>query len=142
MDNTAEDPLPSSVPPEITRAGQNGDGNHSDDGEELLLLQLADINNDPLPTNLEASTTQDKGSNPVPSKNIAAPVLMKRPQSSEIDVTAFQFSKPVQRGKNFSLRSGPRQSTGHPGSRGSPLSQEDQLRVRQAQDSVGRASPK
>lgn len=134
MDNSAEAPLPSSDSPGFPRAEHNGDASHYDDGDELLLLQLADMNNDPVPANLEASTSQDRDSNHASSKEIAVPVLMERPQSSGIDVTAFQFSKPVQRGKNFSLRPGQKQPAGHLESRENPLSQQDQPRVRQSDD--------
>ena len=80
---------------------QHIDTNQYDD-DELLLLQLADINNDPLRPDLEA-VVEGKVPNSTSGKP-AISLLMERPKSSGIDVTGFSFSKPAQRGRNFSLR--------------------------------------
>lgn len=72
------------------------------DGNELLLLQLADINHEPLSSELE-TVVEDKAPYPTSGKPSAS-LLMERPRSSGIDMTGFSFSKPVQRGRNFSLR--------------------------------------
>lgn len=78
-----------------------------DNDEEMILLQMAEVN-DGLPSpGLKAATEKSQHPNePVcqqQQQQKSAPVFMERPQSSGIDVTAFCFARPS--GKNFSIQS-------------------------------------
>lgn len=96
------------------------------DDDELLLLHLTDIDNAPLPSDLEAPIEDSSIPHSTSARSIAAPLLMERPKSSGIDVTSFSFSKPVQRGKDFSLRSSKRQQPVPSVPQQSPIPQEGQ----------------
>lgn len=122
MDNAPDPTIPS---PGSHQAEERPNPSQYDD-EELLLLQLADINNDPLPPGLEAAVDESRAPNPPSDKEAPGPPLMERPQSSGIDVTAFRFSKPAQRKKNFSSRSSNGQQPGVTMSQRSSTLQNDQ----------------
>ncbi|PYH49263.1 uncharacterized protein BP01DRAFT_388336 [Aspergillus saccharolyticus JOP 1030-1] len=95
----------SGVPPNTTLTAVDTDDTY--EAEELLLLQIAAANNELLSPQLKAvMATQD-----IPSSNnnsvdrCPSPLLMERPRSSGIDLTAFSFAKPAQGRKPFSLQS-------------------------------------
>ncbi|BCS16449.1 hypothetical protein ALUC_80656A [Aspergillus luchuensis] len=94
----------STVCPDITNLA---DGTTYDEVEELLLLHLAD-QNDPLPPELEATTVSEE-ERQMPSRQVS-PLLMERPKSSGIDMTAFCFQRPTQGPNLFSLQPAKRSS--------------------------------
>lgn len=88
---------------------------HSDENayeeDELLLLQIADPNIPPSPT-LDAVIHKPAGTEWETRPKAASPLLVERPQSSGIDVSAFSFAKPLQQGKTFSIQSTARRASG------------------------------
>ena len=78
-----------------------------DNDEEMILLQMAEVNDAPPSPGLKAA--MEKSQQPTEpvcqqqQQQQSAPLLMERPKSSGIDVTAFCFAKPS--GKNFSIQS-------------------------------------
>ena len=79
-----------------------------DNDEEMILLQMVEDNDGPPSPGLKAAMEKSQHpNNPVGQqeqrREQAAPLLMERPKSSGIDVTAFCFAKPS--GKNFSIQS-------------------------------------
>lgn len=118
MENTAN-ALPQS-PPEPSL------NPHQYEDEELLLLHLTDINNDPLPSDLEAAVEGGNVPRSTSARAIAAPLLMERPKTSGIDVASFSFSKPLKRGNHFSLRSSKTQQPTPSVPQRSTLPQDDQ----------------
>lgn len=78
-----------------------------DNDEEMILLEMAEVNDGPPSPGLKAAMEKSQHSNePVcqqQQQQQSAPLFMERPQSSGIDVTAFCFAKPS--GKNFSIQS-------------------------------------
>lgn len=132
MDNTANATAPSSEPQDTlpSESYPNPD-QYADD--ELLLLHLADISNDPLPPGPEDAVDETNApSSHAPDKKAASPLLMERPQSSGVDVTAFRFSKPLQRWTNFSSRSSKEQQSGASAPQGCKTSQGDQITTRES----------
>ena len=78
-----------------------------DNDEEMILLQMAEANDAPPSPGLKAA--MEKSQHPTDpvcqqqQQQPSAPLLMERPKSSGIDVTAFCFAKPS--GKSFSIQS-------------------------------------
>ncbi|KAH8427933.1 uncharacterized protein LDX57_005636 [Aspergillus melleus] len=75
--------------------------------DELLLVQIADTNT-PASPNLDAVTYRPTDANWASRSKAASPLLVERPQSSGVDVSAFSFAKPLRQGKQFSIQSSAR----------------------------------
>lgn len=105
-----EDAGNSTVPPPVPQADGNPDPTSYDDDDELLFLRLADVNNGPIQSELDAAIHGAKilGAS---AEEATAPPLMQRPKSSGIDMTGFSFPKPQQRKKSFSTRSSDKKQT-------------------------------
>ena len=102
MENAPNPNFPSSKLQDCQAQGWSSRNPYDD--EELLLLHLADINNDPLPSGQEAAVDEARLPTSLSGGEVASSLLMERPQSSGIDVTAFRFSKPLQCGQKLSSR--------------------------------------
>ena len=73
-----------------------------DNDEELILLQMADDDDDIPSPGLKAAMDKSQRSSKPVGQSTPAPLFIERPQSSGIDVTTFCFAKPA--AKNFSVK--------------------------------------
>ena len=72
---------------------------HLDETDELLLLRMAEISDDPVSPRLEAIMDKDHEPHDTElSKLSTAQVVMERPKSSGINLDSFSFTKPVRYG--------------------------------------------
>ncbi|KAE8145167.1 hypothetical protein BDV25DRAFT_144902 [Aspergillus avenaceus] len=74
------------------------------DDEEMLLLQMDDLTTEPISPNLSVVLGKDMDPSWTVKDAHVAPVLVQRPRSSGIDLTAFAFARPAPHGKVFSLQ--------------------------------------
>lgn len=74
-----------------------------DNDEEMILLQMAEVNDAPPTPGLKAAMEKSQYPNETVGQQQSMPFFMERPKSSGIDVTAFCFAKPS--GRNFSVKS-------------------------------------
>ncbi|OGM39990.1 rootletin [Aspergillus bombycis] len=113
MGNVSPDPL---VGDHSTMSERERDSELNDigDDEEMLLLQVAGSNTEPVSPNLK--TVLEKGSelNRTAIQNQPAASLVQRPRSSGIDLTAFSFAKPAQHGKTFTFHPPVKQASAIP----------------------------
>lgn len=93
--------------PASSETGSQVDTFQYNNDEEMILLQMAEVNDAPPSPGLKAA--MEKSQQPTEpvcqqrQQQQSAPLLMECPKSSGIDVTAFCFAKPS--GKNFSIQS-------------------------------------
>lgn len=83
-----------------------------DNDEEMILLHMAEVNDAPPSPGLKAAMEKSRLPNETLGQQKPASLLMERPKSSGIDVTAFCFAKPS--GKNFSVQSSKRSTKQSP----------------------------
>ncbi|RAK98797.1 uncharacterized protein BO80DRAFT_479303 [Aspergillus ibericus CBS 121593] len=76
-----------------------------DEAEELLLLHMAD-NHEPVSPKLKVIMALEEGrdTSSIGKQRQVSPLLMERPKSSGIDMTAFCFGRPTQGPNSFSLQ--------------------------------------
>ncbi|OJJ96467.1 hypothetical protein ASPACDRAFT_46635 [Aspergillus aculeatus ATCC 16872] len=100
------------TPSNLTTAPAGTDSTF-DEVEELFLLQMAVANNEPLSPQLKAvMATQDTtASTDKPAERRPSPLLMERPRSSGLDLSAFSFAKPAQGRKPFTLQASTKPSS-------------------------------
>lgn len=95
-------PSLSDADPAHLELDRHADSQQFDENDELLLLSMAKIGDDPVSPRLKAVI--DKGNELdliEPQKYSTTPLVMERPKSSGLNLTDFCFTKPLQYGKNF-----------------------------------------
>ncbi|PYI17193.1 hypothetical protein BO99DRAFT_338461 [Aspergillus violaceofuscus CBS 115571] len=81
--------------------------------EELFLLQMAVANNEPLSPQFQAVMATQDTTPPTnkPAERRPSPLLMERPRSSGLDISAFSFAKPAEGRKPFTLQASTKPSS-------------------------------
>ncbi|PLN75030.1 hypothetical protein BDW42DRAFT_181388 [Aspergillus taichungensis] len=100
MDSTHNSSCSETGSPITSVPGHNED---CDEVDELLLLQIAQAD-DPVSPRLNAAIDVLQERIQPMEHQIPPSSLVQRPKSSGIDITAFSFAKPLQHGKEFSLK--------------------------------------
>ncbi|PYI27985.1 hypothetical protein BP00DRAFT_482142 [Aspergillus indologenus CBS 114.80] len=100
------------TPPSLTAATAGTDSTF-DEVEELFLLQMAVANNEPLSPQLQAVMATQDAIPPTdkPAERRPSPLLMERPRSSGLDLSAFSFAKPAKGRKPFTLQASTKPSS-------------------------------
>ncbi|KNG85359.1 rootletin [Aspergillus nomiae NRRL 13137] len=129
MGNESPDPL---VGDPLTMSERERDSEPNDigDDEEMLLLQMAGSNTEPVSPNLKAVLEQGSDISRTAIQNQPAASLVQRPQSSSIDLTAFSFTRPTQHGKTFTFHRPVKQASAIPPPRNINMMQTEQNRTR------------
>ncbi|KAI9039993.1 uncharacterized protein KD926_008684 [Aspergillus affinis] len=105
-----EDPeaqIASQIPSDALSEHDIRSDSNIDEEDELLLVQMANTNT-PTSPNLDAVTYRPTDTNWESRPKAASPLLVERPQSSGVDVSAFSFARPLRQGKQFSIQSSAR----------------------------------
>ncbi|KAK6837528.1 hypothetical protein RU639_001059 [Aspergillus parasiticus] len=125
MGNESPDPL---VGGPLTLSDRERDSEPNDigDDEEMLLLQMAGPNTEPVSPNLNVVLQKGSALNQTANHNQPAASLVQRPRSSGIDLTAFSFARPAQHGKAFTLYSPVKQASAVPASHNNSIMQMEQ----------------
>jgi hypothetical protein len=84
--------------------GNEYESNAYESNEELLLLQIMEATNNAASPNLDAVLDDGADLTWPSGQRQQSPLLMERPQSSGIDTMAFNFAKPAQNSRPFSLQ--------------------------------------
>ncbi|KAL5358463.1 hypothetical protein BJX96DRAFT_182929 [Aspergillus floccosus] len=71
---------------------------------DTLLLQIPDTIDSHPPPGSEVASSRAHNANESPAKRAPSPLLMQRPQSSGVGLTAFSFARPLPSGKTFCLQ--------------------------------------
>ncbi|KAE8405161.1 hypothetical protein BDV37DRAFT_293313 [Aspergillus pseudonomiae] len=129
MGNESPDPLVGD-PLTISERERDSEPNDIGDDEEMLLLQMAGSNTEPVSPNLKAVLEQGSDINRTAIQNQPAASLVQRPQSSSIDLTAFSFTRPTQHGKTFTFHPPVKQASAIPPPRNNNIMQTEQNRTR------------
>ncbi|PYH76204.1 hypothetical protein BO82DRAFT_359318, partial [Aspergillus uvarum CBS 121591] len=100
------------TPPSLITATAGTDSTF-DEVEELFLLQVAVANNEPLSPQLQAVMATQDTTAPTnkPAERRPSPLLMERPRSSGLDLSAFSFAKPAKGRKPFTLQASTKPSS-------------------------------
>lgn len=109
MENTGNDTDALSAGDPLSGPGCDEHG--YDASEEVLLLQMMGTANNAVSPNLQAVLDDRIDIGWASGQRQQSPLLMERPQSSGIDISAFSFAKPAQKGKPFSLHPASRHSS-------------------------------
>ncbi|KAB8268951.1 hypothetical protein BDV30DRAFT_251782 [Aspergillus minisclerotigenes] len=125
MGNESPDPLVGD-PLTLSDRERDSEPNEIGDDEEMLLLQMAGSNTEPVSPNLNAVLEKGSKLNQTANPNQPAASLVQRPRSSGIDLTAFSFARPAQHGKAFTLHPPVKQASAVPVPYNNSIMQTDQ----------------
>ncbi|KAE8368619.1 hypothetical protein BDV27DRAFT_122043 [Aspergillus caelatus] len=130
MGSDSTDPLLVGDPSTISDRERDSEPNEIGDDEEMLLLQIAGSNTEPVSPNLNAIL--ERGSELIRTADQipSAASLVQRPRSSGIDLTAFSFARPAQHGKIFTLHPPVKQASAIPAPQCNNITQTEQNRTR------------
>lgn len=102
------------------------DSQYPVESDDTSLLQMPEAAHDPFSQNLKAAMDPPKD-----QPAVSTPLLLQRPRSSGIDITAFSFAKPVHQHKSFTLRQSTKQVSLKPTSGGHSRLHEEQSEASQ-----------
>lgn len=125
MGNESPDPLVGD-PLTLSDRERDSEPNEIGDDEEMLLLQMAGSNTEPVSPNLNAVLGKGSKLNQTANPNQPAASLVQRPRSSGIDLTAFSFARPAQHGKAFTLHPPVKQASAIPAPHNNSIMQTEQ----------------
>ncbi|QRD81777.1 rootletin [Aspergillus flavus] len=125
MGNESPDPLVGD-PLTLSDRERDSEPNEIGDDEEMLLLQMAGSNTEPVSPNLNAVLGKGSKLNQTANPNQPAASLVQRPRSSGIDLTAFSFARPAQHGKAFTLHPPVKQASAVPAPHNNSIMQTEQ----------------
>ncbi|BAE57110.1 unnamed protein product [Aspergillus oryzae RIB40] len=125
MGNESPDPLVGD-PLTLSDRERDSEPNEIGDDEEMLLLQMAGSNTEPVSPILNAVLGKGSKLNQTANPNQPAASLVQRPRSSGIDLTAFSFARPAQHGKAFTLHPPVKQASAVPAPHNNSIMQTEQ----------------